>query len=117
MSYWTEMGCPHVNTVKTIAREYLHEKCADCGSERTTFAIEPLMKEGQTLAFRAQDFKAEGAHSLADLTIRADNARLRALIDRAEYGNDGHCPWCDREARDLEHTHDCKAFTQDRKVK
>lgn len=68
---WAETECPHVNTIKTITREAFHETCEDCGAERLTFAIEPHIKEGQSLVFRAKDFEAEGTHSLAELKEQA----------------------------------------------
>ena len=59
--------CLHANTIKTITREAVHEHCEDCGADRTTFAIQPTMKEGETLMFRARDFKAAGDVSLLEL--------------------------------------------------
>lgn len=82
----------------------------------TPYTVETLNDEREDLNQPPQYDRISAALIRLE-KAEADNARLRALIALREYGNDGHCPWCDREARDLEHAYDCKAFTQDRKVK
>ncbi len=46
--------------------------------------------------------------------LESDNARLRALVKRAEEeGSASRCPWCNAWVQNKEHPHydECQAFT------
>ena len=94
-----EEACPHANTWVTITREARIVHCDDCGASHETLAAEPLMKEGQCLAWRPADFartapfdvdwlaKRRATDAKAD-EARAFPRRVAAEIERLRAAGD-----------------------------